>query len=83
MVMGCASAPAPGPEPVNRIEVPTKEEKVRVWMRTELVRIYQKRDVVDDMFKTGQIGYTEYFLLLEECDAEKRALPGRARILFN
>ena len=79
---GCATVdqtefdPAPALTVDHNGDTP-REALVRTWFTNELHRINTKRDVVDDMFKTGQLGYEEYFLLLEECDNEKRTILQR------
>jgi len=78
-----APEPVPQPEPiVNKYGDTARQAEVRTWLTEELSRINEKKATVTDMMNTGQINYEEYFLLMEECDREKRGLPARARILF-
>ena len=53
------------------------EAEVREWLSTELYRIANKRIVVDDMLKSGQITDFEHYLLMEQCDEEKRTIVDR------
>ncbi len=68
---------------VNEYGDTAKEAQVRAWLTAEVIRIYEKKDTINDMFNEGQLTHEEYFRLLDECDKEKRALPQRAHELFN
>jgi len=88
-VLGCATAPAPVPEPivapepiVNKYGDTAAQAEVRAWITTEVNRVNEKRLVVNDMLEAGQIGYEEYFLLMDQCTEEFRTIPERARALF-
>lgn len=48
-----------------------------LWLHHEMMRIQEKRIVVDDMLRAGQISYQEYFDLMEQCDEEKRTILDR------
>lgn len=79
---GCATVDQTEYEPMRPVTVDkngdtAREALVRNWLTHELIRINAKRDIVDDMFKTGQITYPEYFLLLEECDRLKQTILQR------
>ena len=82
---GCATTPPPAPEPepiVNQYGDTARQAEVRNWIRMEVTRINEKKAIVTDMLNAGQIGYEEYFLLMEECSVERGRIPGRARALF-
>ena len=67
-MLGCASGPAPAPEPiVNKYGATAQQAEVREWITLEVIRINENRAVLNDMLSTGQIGYSEYFLLMEHC----------------
>jgi len=85
MVLGCASTPAPTPTPepiVNKYGDTAKQAEIRLWITSEVIRITEKKVVVTNMLNAGQIGYEEYFLLMEECAVERSKIPSRARALF-
>ena len=57
--------------------VNAQNEKRLEWIYSELERIQQRHDVVDDMLKAGQITHYEHYLLEEQCIKEKQTIPQR------
>ena len=68
---------------VNEHGDTAKQAQVRAWLTAEVSHIYEKKATINDMFNEGQLTHAEYFLLLDDCDKEMRALPDRAHVLFN
>jgi PBP1b-binding outer membrane lipoprotein LpoB len=73
MLVGCCA----GCATVDENGDTATEAAVRVYLTQEVTRIYEKRAVIDDMLKSGQIDYYEYHLLMEQCDEEKRTILER------
>ena len=83
LMLGCVSNPTSAPEPiVNKYGDTAQQAEVREWITSEVIRINEKRAVVNEMLNSGEVGYAEYFLLMDECAEEKRTIPDRARARF-
>ena len=69
LATGCATLDQNGDTP--------REAEVREWLTTEVYRIHEKRYVIDDMLRSGQITDFEHYLLMEQCDEERRTILNR------
>ena len=50
---------------------------VRNWIRSDLIRIEERKLVINDMLKSEEISYEKYFLLMDQCIEERRTILDR------
>ena len=51
--------------------------EVRNWIRTEVIKIYDKQDAAEQMYLDSKITLEEYSTLMELYKEEKRTIPSR------